>query len=336
MAAGVLKGGDTLPSIRKMAELCGTSVRVPLAAVGQLQKDGILEAHPRLGIRVLRQKRKLWKGRVLIVSNGGNANYFVNALNAEVATMLTAADYRVEFAFVIQGMGSRDRYAVLRKMLCDDYDLVVFPAYDHQVFALVKRSSRPYLVYATADFSREDGCIGVLSGGFPNVIRQFLEQCDSMNVRNVLQMRFRNWEGPDLTDDFRKLSIGVENLEIPLSQSPDRLDEIGRVAFEALSRRIADKKRRLPELIFFADDFIARGGLWALTNAGLRAPEDVKIVTVANKGFLPAYSRSLTRLETDTFVSARLVADRAIGYLERGAPPKFVVMKCDYVRGVTF
>lgn len=44
--------------------------------------------------------------------------------------------------------------------------------------------------------------------------------------------------------------------------------------------------------------------LAALSDAGIRAPQDVRIATWANKGNVPIYARSLSRIEIDPWKNA--------------------------------
>ena len=39
--------------------------------------------------------------------------------------------------------------------------------------------------------------------------------------------------------------------------------------------------------------------MWAFAEAGLRVPEDVKVVTVANRNNVPFFPKALTRMEWD-------------------------------------
>ena len=68
IARGDFKTGDKLPSIAKMAKMCGTSVRVPREAIRLLEDDGVVKGRPRSGIVVLGKKRFVWRGSVLFVS----------------------------------------------------------------------------------------------------------------------------------------------------------------------------------------------------------------------------------------------------------------------------
>ena len=68
IARGDFKTGDKLPSIAKMAKMCGTSVRVPREAIRLLEDEGVVKGRPRSGIVVLGKKRFVWRGSVLFVS----------------------------------------------------------------------------------------------------------------------------------------------------------------------------------------------------------------------------------------------------------------------------
>ena len=45
----------------------------------------------------------------------------------------------------------------------------------------------------------------------------------------------------------------------------------------------------LSELLFFADDYLARGALPVLLEQGVRVPSGVRIATLPNRGFPPAF-----------------------------------------------
>lgn len=337
IATGQLKCGDRLPSIRTMARLCGTSVRIPLAAVCQLKKEGVIEVHPRLGITILGARRKLYyRGQVLIVTNGGDANFYVNALNAEISMALIDAGYRVELAFATPEKYRKNEYGLFSRILCNNYDLIIFPGYDDRFVKMVVESKMPYLIYSSADFVQDGNCVGVIASGRASANRSFIAHCVEVGVRRILQVRFTDWIGPDLANEFKKQSIKVESLEIPLAMSFDRLEVICRNAFTVLSGWLARHRKSLPDLIYFTDDFIARGGLWALTKAGLRIPDDVAIVTNANSGFVPFFIKPVTRIENDTIANAHRVVRQALRYLEKKEKVGLVVLDGRYVRGETF
>ena len=51
----IFRPGDVLPGIRRLAELCGTSVRVPIQALAELESEGLIKSRARIGSAVARR-----------------------------------------------------------------------------------------------------------------------------------------------------------------------------------------------------------------------------------------------------------------------------------------
>ena len=62
-------------------------------------------------------------------------------------------------------------------------------------------------------------------------------------------------------------------------------------------------------------NYLARGGLLALSAAGLKAPEDVKVIAQTNRNCEPVYFKRLTRFEIDPEQTAVTVANWTIAWL---------------------
>ena len=99
----------------------------------------------------------------------------------------------------------------------------------------------------------------------------------------------------------------------------------------ATSRGAASPRRAY----FFADDYLAEGAITALGYAGLRAPEDVRIATWANKGLGPDYPVPLSRMEFDPVRAGATVADAIATYLKTGVFPEGVAVGPEWVKGET-
>ena len=100
--------------------------------------------------------------------------------------------------------------------------------------------------------------------------------------------------------------------------------------------RFGDRHSRRPDLVFFGDDYFARGGLWALERCGLRVPEDVKVVTLVNSFNSPFYPKRLTRFEHSPFDEAQKMVQMVMRYFKTGRPPRTVLCDTRYIRGETF
>jgi hypothetical protein len=122
--------------------------------------------------------------------------------------------------------------------------------------------------------------------------------------------------------------------------------DTGHVAtFERLSAADAVRERLeregrswLPEVLCLCDDYLAGGVIAALLAAGIRIPEDVRMVVWTNRGSGcgPAFVKPLTRLELDCIGYGAKVAECTLHYLQNGAFQANATVGPKYVRGDTF
>lgn len=88
--------------------------------------------------------------------------------------------------------------------------------------------------------------------------------------------------------------------------------------------------------MFFSDDHLAAGGLWAFADAGVGVPDAVKVVTWANRGDEPAYAKDLTMMVMDPRAHGRAIAKGVIEWLEKGRLSACPTLGPEYVCGQTF
>ena len=108
------------------------------------------------------------------------------------------------------------------------------------------------------------------------------------------------------------------------------------LGFGALRLFLKEPLDALPDLIVFNDDILAQGALTALLARGVRIPEDVKVVSLANRGAGPVFVKPLTRFEADAKEDGRTVAEYVFGVLSDRNEPTPPVLSFRYVRGDTF
>lgn len=335
IANGVYKPGDRLPGIREMAKMCGTSVQVPIDALKALAQEGFVKARPRIGCIVLDKRRKVWRGRILIVHVGAYSNYSQNVFCAESARLLKAANWRVEHAFVPRfGIDEYDLSA-FRKEIAEAFDLVLLPACDPPVVRIVQERGLPYMLLAAQVGERKrPACIGIIVQSSNQALSDFADHCRQNGVWRILCIT------PDVCvfQSFEALKVAgvtVDDVVIRCDGTDKTAERFSRLAFDAVVQRFRGRAPR-PELIFFSDDYLARGGLLALERLGLHAPEDVKVVTLANTGNAPFYPRPLTRFEHDPFEEAKKMVQMILRYFRTGRLPRTVLWNIRYVRGETF
>ena len=93
---------------------------------------------------------------------------------------------------------------------------------------------------------------------------------------------------------------------------------------------------KLADVIFFTDDFAAAGALTAFAELGIRAPDDLFVVTLSNKGFGPVYPRTLARIEADGYAEGVQVGEYVASYLSTGSWPAPLSIHRKFLSGETF
>ena len=333
---GDYKIGDRLPGIRQMAKLCGTSVQVPIDALKTLADEGFVKPRPRIGCVVLGKNRKVWHGRILMIHVGAHSNYGQNVFCAEMASLLCAANWRVEHFHVPRRKTGYCNLEHLSKVIAEMCDLVLLPAYDPPVLRIVRESGIPYMLQAAQVGEPKDvGCIGNMSFADMQAVSDFTAHCREAGIRHILNVRFDTYRHSGL-DGLRALGVKIEEMRIDVEMSDSHAERISRAAYEAIMERLGGRRTARPDLVYFADDYLARGGLWALERLGMRAPEEVKVVSLCNYGNAPFYPKPLTRFAFNHFDFAAKTVRAILRYLKTGTLPGNVLCNIRYVRGETF
>ena len=338
IANGIYKPGDRLPGVRQMAKLCGTSIHVSVGAQKTLAEEGLVKARPRIGCVVLDKSRKNWHGRVLLVHVGAHCNYNQNVFLAEVATHLEAANWRVLHAFIPrrEPAGLYDLTS-FRKTVAEKYDLCLLPSYDAPVVDLVRENGIPYMLMSAQMGTKSDGCVGATSRIAAKALSDFLAHCREVGIRHVLKVGDHDGViGAIDMGCLREYGIAFEGLLISPTHSSAASESFASCAYAALLKRFSKADASRPDLIYFDDDYIARGGLWALERAGLRIPDDVKVVSLTNRDHAPFYPLSLTRFEFNPFAEAAKASRAILRFLNDGKRPGTVLCPIRFIRGDTF
>ena len=337
IANGRYKAGETLPGIRRMAKLCGTSVQVPIAALKTLTDEGFVKARPRIGCIVLEQSRQVWRGKVLLVHVGYHTNYSQNIFANEVSILIEAGNWRVEHVFVPRNSEFGDyNLEALEKKLADKFDLALLPARDAPVVELVRRNGTPHmLIWALPGETQGVDGYAMLYSGLRRAVDEFAHHCRASGIKHIARMFLDEGPPPDFGDRLGK-GVKVEDIPVHVEFSRQCLENYARRAYDALLAHLADWRSKRPDLIYFHDDHLARGGLWLLEKAGLRVPEDIKVVTLTNYGNAPFYPKAFTRIECNPYESAAHVARTALKFLHTGRFSGSVFENVRYVRGETF
>ena len=142
----------------------------------------------------------------------------------------------------------------------------------------------------------------------------------------------------DAVPALAKAGISAATMEVEKPSDFEAGEAIARGALAAFRERFATEGRAwLPDLLFFFDDFLATGALVAMQEAGLRFPDDVKVVSVSNKGHGPIYPVALTRIEYDAARFGDALSEAVCAFLQgRKIRRKMEHLAPEYIVGESF
>ena len=308
--------GDTLPSRSEIAKALGVSVRVSREAMSLLAADSMVRPRRGVGCVVLRRSETLWKGRVVFVQRMEcEGAYSTAVMLGEARRRLTAAGYLC--TFVTLDRPSRRRVhdtTPLADALRQPADFV-FAAYPTcRIARFLESTSTPFAIYSASLASPH-----VIRTGRSSAFADFVAHCRAAGVRRVL---FAGYAACSRTADvLRHAGFEVEDMSLPPNNDAGFLEAIERRSMEIFLDRFSHG-RPLPDILYLADDYVARGALTALLARGIRVPEDLRVVAFANKGFSPVFPVSLTRIENDPFATGQFIANWIASRLEDTTPPE--------------
>ncbi len=335
IADGYYRCGDLLPSSRDLAPALGVSKIVTEAALKRLADEGLVVSRPRLGTVVRDRAAKQWLGHVLFVYPEYDVGYFQAILSEELRSRLNAAGYLFTRASVgaVESKGARYDFSSLDVALSRSADLAVV-LYDRPtIFRHLAKRNIPFSVVGQLAKTPQSA-VGLTRLDYDMAVPDFVAACRAVGVRKVVQF---GWDRLmcDAAPELREAGIAVTAVTVKPDFAGGKLAGIERAGLDAFTRLAASGKLSRDAVYFFADDYIGRGALSAISGAGLRAPDDIRVVTWANKGLGPVYFRELSRMEMDPAQAGAAVADSILEYLRTGRYPGGRTIGPSWVEGET-
>ena len=314
---GRYQAGERLPSWDEMAAALGVSRRIPRDAMKILAREGCVISRPRIGTVVGRvAERRTWKAPVLYVRYEVDAVSYCSCACLDVFRRRPRKK-RGGFDFkVIEGIKSFGR------------SLVVNNCFHREICEWCGG-----LGVSVVDAN------GMSVGEYETALGDFLSHCRRKGIRRIMEVTFASPASVRLPSSFARAGIKVEGWMIPPLAGSPRLESIRNAAQRAFAQRFRQEGRSwLPDLFFFVDDYLAAGAFLALSATGVRIPEDVKVVTLANEGNVPVWNGSCATLLMRQSVRGERLAAAAIERLTGRAVrrPEAAVPLVEYVPGDTF
>jgi len=336
IARGDFKTGDKLPSIAKMAKMCGTSVRVPREAIRLLEDEGVVKGRPRAGIVVLGKKRFVWRGSVLFVSYGRQAYYYRGVLFKNIAQRLSEKGWRVDFVSLVKGeKGARRQMEPLCRALQNGHAIVFGAHFDEATISEIRKAGVPYFAITSSVGADDEVAAGLATLSESEAIVELAEASAKAGVDRALRVVMD--DADELFDvPFHSRGIATENLVVRPDAGIDRFENSSKFVFDRLVARLTDSKKPKVGLVYFGDDSFTEAGLWAIESAGLRVPDDIRVVTFSNCGNRPFYRLPLTCIAHDLLEHAERIGRGILAFLDGRKFPRLVTCSATFVQGATF
>ena len=330
---GYYQAGDILPPVRDLAELLDISCGVAAQAVARIREAGLISPRPCIGSVVCPKDRPLWKGCVLAVVSPGVGNPLANVAADILREALTKAGYLMVTIAVPEPPPDGDSdFAILDAMLHQQTDLVVQIDGRPGLSQWLSKRGVPFVLLDHDEKARPN-CVGVVRIDRTPAYAGFAAHCREVGVKATTLVTA--WDSGPFTKTLREAGIRVRHWRAAEDQTKTAYT-LSRWAADPFSKLLADKgKEGLPELLFFDDDHLATGALFALGAADVRFPDDVRLATIANRDYGPTYIQPLSRIESDNAAVGKALADAVLAYLRTGAFPQGVVVGPKYERGPT-
>lgn len=331
---GVYSPGETLPGIVELAEASGTSEKVSRRALRRLSDEGWTSTRRHVGSVVLARTGNVVRWRVLFFSHNPFFCYHTDRMISELRTRLLHENGGVSTIAISRCRGTNS-YLQLEELLKERWDLILENGMDATSRKMIEDSGWPFVVidYDTQTApSAAANCVGLVKFSSGLAVGDFVLACARRNVRSVVQVQCHHGSF-DVAERLQIMQVGVKTVRTQIDLDPEG---VARGSYEIVDGWFKNGRPRLPDVILFADDYLAQGGLLALRKHGVRIPEDVSVVTFANKGHLPIWDQPLTRLEMDPIAHGAALAKAVRSYLHGRSFPGGIVLGTVWKTGETF
>jgi DNA-binding LacI/PurR family transcriptional regulator len=346
IATGHFKPGDVLPTKLEMAAALGVNDITIRRALAVLKQEGVVAPKPRRGILVCDRTRHSWRGHVLFCSWSGPDMYYHTVQAAEISRRLHAGRFLVTDLH-LDGDAHHSHYAELLAILeTRSVDLVLsegggwvqFLPGEITFSQVLARSGIPYVQLDGKGTAAMDGAAAGIVLAHEQAYRALTEHCRECGIRRALLvvpgLSVDPSRHPLLAKVMQAAGVQCEWLEASKAEGFCSPESVERGGLAAMRAWLAGQPA-LPDLIYFDDDFLARGGLLALMQHGLRIPEDVQVATWANRGLGPVFDKPLTRIEMDPVAHGVAIAERVLAHLENGDGPRTIELTPKFIVGET-
>ena len=320
MTAGRYRSGERLPSVGELRKRFGAGEFAVRAALHKLRDEGLVAVTKHVGVTATGKSAPVWKGHVAFIHSATTCAYFTHRLAMQLARRFEADGWCMHSVFLEANADGQLDTKVLAHHVVDGLAFAVVLSEFRQISELLDRAAVSYVVLN--GYARD----------FPNaraVIRDSSSECFAelvayMKARGMKTMLEVDFERR-VDRTFKKLladgGIVVQRELCKFdNEALHSLSDVREIGHKAVARFLARNCEHLPDVVLFDDDYLAAGGVVALLQAGIRMPEDVVIVTHANKGDEMLVGIPHCRIENDPVALGDRVAKYVLAVLDGRKP----------------
>lgn len=333
--SGYYRPGDVLPPIRVLESHFGVSLFVPREALSRLTREGLVNPRPRIGsVVTARADAMPRRGHVMLVIPDVPGAYYANAFADVLRADLAAAGYSFTRVSIPKtGKGVYDP-GVLDSEYNRHIDLTVLLYDVPEIARHLSRTGVPFITIGQKPCGLRH-CVGNVYRPRNGVAAEFFRHCRMAGVKSVL---LADWEGEGFSvlEGVPHSGVKVEMVKIPSKDGGRHPGDVQRGALEYFRRFFLERKGRLPDLVFVADDNVALGAFLAFLEARLNVPGDIRLAAWTHLGGGVVYPVPLTRMEMDPFDHGKRVVKAIVEHLSGGAFPADIALKPVYLVGKSF
>lgn len=311
---GCFKPGDSLPTMRELAAECGVSIDVVRTAVGRLAGEGLVTARPKRGIEVCGDTRFRWRGHVLYLHWASATSYYEAVLSEAVLQYLVSQRILVTSIHLSGDDTAAGNPQVQAVLKAGAVDLAVVSGSAAYVDAVLAGNGVPFVQMASFWENASPMACRMMTPDFSAAYRQVVRHAADCGVRSMAIVSPPR-DGQALATRAARAGIAVTMLPVERRTDHGLPEAVERAGLDALTHWL-ETMTALPDLLFFSDDYLARGGLTALLAHGIGIPRDVQVITWANRNLGPVFPIPLTRVESDPKRDGKTLAELAIQALK--------------------
>lgn len=312
-----LRVGDRLPTWKDLAKRLGVSARIPRDATARLVREGLLVTRGRLGTFIASSVvRRQPKRTVLVVlPDCESANFSAECLVDGLRQVLNRYACSLVKVGIGKGRGGRAfDFSIADRMLSFGADFIFVASGDMRFVRWAAQKGVPFATLPPAMDVSSPNFVGSFPRfDFTAAVKDLAAHFKKAGVRSCRVVEFGRPPLFDAKPTLAAAGISVEQQGFSWEFSSSA--EVREQAMRHFTEQLRRGRGGLPDAFLFTDDYVAAGAILAFLHAGIRVPDDVRLVAFANVGNEPSSPMPVSFIAADSRERGCLLARSILDYL---------------------